>query len=875
MQAADGQSTVDRATGRAVRGRGFRQAALSLLVALAAWTIFTWPLAPAVTRAIPSSAYNVEKHSRRAMIPGDHLQFLYHLWLGADTIAGPTPWFHNLYEFNTGDDAERREFSTYYLPFSLFFMVGDVLGNAAVAWNLTQIAALWLAFWFTWRLTRRYAPDEATAALAASAALLLPFRWITLLDGSPSGLALMWIPLVLWGVDVWVSERRAAGAAAAAGAVFLAGLADTHVFFFGAMLAPAWAVFALLWHGVALREGAVWRGWLKSAWPLLAGGLLVAAQVWMTRRGVADTALATGGGRPLSEIALWSPALDGVVRFFNPEDNRKIYLGIYLLVLLPAGAVAALVAGRATAVGRRRALAGVLLLLGLAAVVLLATGLRNPWGEPGWRRVMRLIPPYRLIRQPDKIFILMPSLVAVALAVLGVPLAARLGPRRRALALALLLLPLAADYRVRIRATLCLLDPRQDAYAAVARDAAARGARPHVLILPLWPGDSHYGSLYQYYISRHRLRMVNGYRPTPRQAYLREMFAPFEPFNKGHLDEARLDELRRRGVGYLILHEDLFPEKVSPFPVGWTLQRLLNHPRLALIARDGAAWAFRIRAPDKPAPSEPALAPAPPAAFAAAWPARRWSLAGAARSNGAERVVADGARRGEAARLAVPGAELTSPNTQAPLTPGLHWLLRWRGQGRVRVETFTTEGDTLDARTMVVAAADWTWTPAPIPARGDCPRIGFRLILESGAVETDYALLLGEDWAPPAPGETRVWKAPAFFHAGYADLERGAVMMRRDHEPEAIVFYGPMLPFEPGDYAIELVFRSAAAPGTRLGRFNIRKLGDEEDGWVEVAAGRPARTTYRHTDNLSLFLAFVFERNADLEIEQVRWARVR
>ena len=82
---------------------------ISLLLTLVIWAFFSWPVPKRLFSAIPISAQNVEKNHIRAMIPGDHLQLLYHFWLFSDMISGHTPFFHNLYEFNSGNDSERYD----------------------------------------------------------------------------------------------------------------------------------------------------------------------------------------------------------------------------------------------------------------------------------------------------------------------------------------------------------------------------------------------------------------------------------------------------------------------------------------------------------------------------------------------------------------------------------------------------------------------------------------------------------------------------------------------------------------------------------------------------------------------------------------------
>jgi len=92
-------------------------------------------------------------------------------------LAGHTRPFYNLYEFNTGNDAERRAVSNYNLPFSLVFSLGYWVDGRALGWNLTGFVALWLTHLFTWLLLRRYIKDEAAAALLALLAISVPYRW--------------------------------------------------------------------------------------------------------------------------------------------------------------------------------------------------------------------------------------------------------------------------------------------------------------------------------------------------------------------------------------------------------------------------------------------------------------------------------------------------------------------------------------------------------------------------------------------------------------------------------------------------------------------------------------------------------------------------
>lgn len=850
--------------------RILRDLASAALVALAVWTVFTWPLARRAGRAIPSSALNVEKHGYRAMIPGDHLQFLYHFWLTADTAAGGTPWFANVYEFNLGSDADRRAPSTYYLPFSAFFTLGYALGGHAVGWNLTGLMTIWLVYYFTRLLVRRYTPDRRLAAGLALIGILLPYQWITLLDGSPTGLAMLWVPVIAWALDVAVAERKIwAGAVAGAG-LYLTEWGDTHVFFFTVLAAPAWCLFSFLFHYAGRRPTAAeWRGLFHAALPIAAWMALVFFQSWEISHELKEKTIGATG-RSLHEVALRSPSLSGVIRFVNPGDSRKIYLGAYLLALLAAGWAGALVRRRRGAPVPFPLLPAALLTAGLVGVVLLSTGVKNPAGPRAWEIWMKLVKPYAMIRQPDKVYLLMPTLLAVLAALLWPCLPGLRRLRHPAAAGLLLLAPLIADYKFRVRPTLCWLDPEQGAFRAVAEDARAGGARPHLLSLPLWPGDSHFDSLNEYYVSLYHIRMVNGYGGSVKTRYLNEIFHPFESLNLGVASDAQLDDLLRRGVHYLVLHENLFPEKVSPFPVGYTLRRLLRHPRLRLLAQDGAVRAWKIL----PAPDTARLPMAQE--VTPVFAARRWEIERA--SNDAARVTADtAAATGDGyVTLAGPAGRSRLPDVYAPLDePQLGLLVRLKGAGTLETAA-VVRGVTNPPLTLASASTAWHWqrVPLPVAADGGAGALGVELRGAGGAVDVDTAILCAGPWIPPPPGGSREWPAGAFFHAGYSMPDLARVVLRKDYEQVTVVLYGPKLPLEAGRYQVDMDFESAAPAGTDLGSLNIRWPGNEETPGVAVRAGRPATHIFEQPDNRPFFLAFRYDRNADMIIRGLKLTRL-
>jgi len=828
---------------------------LSFLAALALWAFFAWPIPRDMTAGIPSSSLNVEKGGKRAMIPGDQLQLLYQFWLTGDTLKGHTPAFVNPYEFNVGKDADGAFRGTYYVPFSLFYTLGEVIGGRAFGYNVDHLVTVWMTFLFLWLLVHRYCRDEGLAAVAALVGAGLPYAWIAMFDGSPTGLAMMWIPLIYWALDVMVAERKAWAGLVAGAAICLAE-SDSHVFFFAILSSPVWCALSYLNHFPGQRPS--WpqvRALLRSAVFLAAFLGIAVWQVWVIRHSIRASTL-TVSSRSIEEIRAGSPTLSGLVKCNNPGDSRKIYVSGYLVAILALGSIVVLgTRSRKPSAPAAPLRTLALLGLGIAGVALLATGVRSPLGPRAWKVVMTLIPPYAVIRQPHKIFCLMPALLALASGILLPCLLNRVSNRWRTLAGLAVVLPLLLDYGFRIRPTVCILDREQGAFRAIAEDAKATGnARPDLLSLPIWPGDSHYDSLNEYYVSLYGLRMVNGYGGTVRIPYRDNIFQPLESMNVGAISDSQLDFLLKRSVGYLVLHEDCFPEKVSPFPVGHTLESLLNHPRLTCIGKDAAVWSFKIL------PADQADVTRNKTSFMKYYfSARRFDFADLRAGN-------------DGVKLSV-GKPVDVRPSSTPLSLPLSWMVRARGQGTFKVSNVIA-GVTNAPTLMDVTSPGWTWNRLDIESGTGAAGVGATIAWASGSCDLDSVLLAAGDWTSPAPGHSLELPAVCFFHAGYSDRAGECVTLRAAYEPDSIVFYGPKLPLDPGRYSAELNFESPALTGTELGQVDVRWEPRGESAKTPVIQGRRSVTCFEQKDNQPFYVAFEFLRTADIRIRSVTITRL-
>ena len=845
-----------------------RLVAFSFLITVVVWAIFSWPLPRYVADGIPASSTNVERNSVRRMIEGDHLQLLYNYWIFADMLQGKTPFWHNIYEFNTGDDADRKYVGPDLLPFSLIFTVGYMLGGRALGWNMLGLFSLWVSYFFCWLLVRRYTKNELSAALGSLLILFLPYRWVSLMGGSPTGLAMALVPMLYFGLDLAVRDKRMIGGVLAGLAILFAAWNDSHVFLVGFLSAPCWCLLAFLCD--RQKKWLDWRTYgqiIKAMLPfILLAGIPILLSMNAVSEGVLDETNMEQG-RSLHEVSLFSPNPSGYFDWIAMGHENSIYIGWLLLVLIGIGFVLLLKAFVSNPDKEQTPmLAFVVLLVGGACILLLAPGV-NGFCD-GWLflRVRNYVPYYNLIRQTAKIMAILPPILAVLVGLSVVQILNVLhGKKIGRMIVVVYVCIMGITYALQVRTTVCLLDRKQGAYAAVAADAIAHSEDPRALIIPLWPGDSAWSSLYEHYVSLYRIRMLNGYLPLVPNSYVN--ITTFHEFaNVGIFPSAQLDDLERRGIHYVIFHEDAFPEQVSNFPAAFTLYNLLRHPRLQWLAQDGNVWAFRIRPQaEEPVPVE-ALAswtvffPTHNSFWEAEW----------GQSHPALSLVDDpDASGGKAVRLTDSKCLMlfNVPHCNAPQT---ELLVRLKGNGTLNVEVILDNGDTNRVERRIQTKG-WRWFQIPVGPLGVSGMMQPVFSVTNGSLDVDAVMAFAGKIPELSVGETWRIPAPLFFHAGYTDLAQNSVVLRPDYQSDGGrwgVFYGPKLPIAAGEYRVTFHFDSVAPIGTMLGSFYVSE-GDVETKDYPVHAGQLAAGAFVSRGASPINIHFTYSRAAEMAIHYV------
>ncbi len=865
--------------------KNFRVILISLLVSMGVFFAVTWPLGAEFHAGIPSSN-RPETGGARYMIPGDHLQFLYQLWMLADSFTGETPLFYHVYEFNRGDDQALYNPGSYYFPFGLLYSAGYALGGRVVGWNVMLCVTVWLIYLSTWLLVMRFSRSSLTAAIAALPSILLPYFYVSLLGGSPTGMGVLWVPLIFLGVDVAIRDRKLWGGILAGILLFICSWVDLHVFFFVFLATPVWALMCM-----AFRRDK--RFSALNFWPLipiLVGMIGAYLQTSLIKSSLDDTLQSKG--RTLNESLGYALHARGWFDVRLDNGDNIIYFGVVAGVILLLGVMLSgydlwfgacrrhgvqmrppprrgqgwVACTDHPARGSEFWLLG-MVLVAVAGIAILALGPNTPFDSQHrlWQTLRTLIPPYKMIRQPAKIYCLLTPFLGIALAMSIDRLNDVVKKRSWALFLALIIaLGFLIDYGRRVEPTLCLLDYEQGGYRAVAEDAVRSGRENRAVAIPLWPGDSHWNSITEYYSTLYRTKLLNGYSPSVSRDYFTNVFLRFEAINMGLITDDILDGLLLMKIGYLVLHEDAFPPKVSPFPVAQTLRELRRYPRLKLLGKDKAVWAFKIL--ERPAGD----APRPVADEFLLLTAWQWDACDVAR--GSAVVINDGVN--VFMRLSGPDGWIQlDPRTLYPLE-GLRYVVSVRGNGVLAGSCGS--GLTGDAFSKVVASPGvWTWCELPVPSLPEGRQTFLAPVFtnQAGVLDVSMITIVGSGWKGLKPGESMKFPAQTCFHTAYSDPITGVVQLDQDRVQAGTALYLPVVPILPGRYRISLEFESPAKEGTVLGEWRISRSDGQGRVTKSVVAGSEAVVDYRLGNPRPLRLEFEYNRNVRMSIQAIKLTR--
>jgi hypothetical protein len=546
--------------------------------------VYSWPLALHLFDGIPYGYDANPLYATARLYEGDHLQNYYHMGLLKHAATGHIPWFTNPLEFAAGGESGRV--FIYGLPLSLLYLP-VAFYSMSLAYDLLVILSFGFAgvsmyMWGSWLTGSRW--GGLVAALIFN---FFPIRMVELFGGHPSGFVAFLFPLTLYFFDQAVERRSAKDGAIAGVLAFIAAFQYLYLSYYLLMFLMVYIPWRLIpaLGRPSLAEGA-WGNMRRLAIAGTPFVLGVAASLWWMvylRRMISRSTFAQG--RSVDEVNLFSSP---IAAMWDASHGWQVYAGVAL-----AGAVFGLACSALAFKCREPAKWDILFFTAVFAVsYVLAFGFTLDRYVPLYSFFYKYFPYFNLSRNPAKIMIIaMPML-----SLLGGYMVAWLvrdGSRRRwGVVLAVgFALAVAVDFHPKKAVGVCLLDEGNETYAFL----AAQGRGKPILNLPVWPGESSWESIYEYYAVQSGAPMINGYSPVVDKDHVEKVFWPLFPMNAGDMAETQHRRLKELGVSFVVFHADAFPQKVSPYSHRFTLERLKRSPYLSLVRADDPLWVFAVR----------------------------------------------------------------------------------------------------------------------------------------------------------------------------------------------------------------------------------------------------------------------------------------
>ncbi len=403
-----------------------------------------------------------------------------------------------------------------------------------VAYNLLFLSGFAFSGIGMFILVRSLTGNVGAALVAGFVFAFLPFRFIHYAHLELQ--MAQWMPLCLWALHRTIEHGRLRDGLLTGLFFALQALSSLYyAIFLATVLVPMVAVMLL-----AQRES-----FARSIRPLAAGGVLAALLVAPVALPYFSAREAVGE-RPRFEIEFYSAtpqdymsahprnAMFGELTAFRRHQERELFQGVVVPLIALIALWPPLSAAR----------------IGYLLALLLAFEASLGFNGFSYRWLHEYVLPYKGLRVPAR----MAMLVGLSLSVLVGYGVARLTARRTALAGAVITAAIALvvflEYRTNL--TLAFIWPT----APPVYDQLKREPPSVLLELPLRSPDIYLEPVYMYFSTFHWHRLVNGYSgfSPPSYAKLLELIGTFP-------DEASLAELRRRHVGFVVLHGALFEDQ--------------------------------------------------------------------------------------------------------------------------------------------------------------------------------------------------------------------------------------------------------------------------------------------------------------------------
>jgi len=752
--------------------------------------VYSWPAVLSLNSAIPY-AYDAAPGLEKAkLFQGDHLQLFYHLGLLKKAALGEIPWFSNPLEFAT--EYQTKWIYTYVLPVSLIYLPFSFI-SFQFAYNMLLMASFGLTGLCMYLWADEVTKNKWGAFAAGLVFNFMPFRLVELFGGHPSGHVLFLFPLAMYFFEK--AANRKSPLYGALGGITVFSISIIYLFhcyylFMFLMVYAPWRLVPIVMSEPAGKRIEAIKKLAAAGLPFAIGSIAAVAWMLQFKKAMVETG-SFAKGRTMEEVSLYSSKISAM---WAANGDWHVYIGLPLLVALIVALVS--IAGPLSKHPARKDALFFSTVFFVSYILAFGPTLDRYFHI--YSLFYNYFPFYNMSRTPSKIMVL--SSVSAAMIVayaVNYAFAARSKVAAVSMAGAMVFLT-AVDYHPRKPVGICVLDPGNPLYRSLAAEIGGK----KVLNIPVWPGESSWESIYEYYALESGIPMLNGYSPVVSRKYTENVFFPLASINGGDFTEKQAELLKSLGVSHIVFHEEAYPPKVSAFPVSLATARLANNPYLKLEKKGSPLWLFRIL--DKPNESKiAAQTPTSPVGvyFEAEWlaPINSGAVDDPASTNGAALEYKPSKNEGTDGIINA-GPYVTFPSGDYTATFRLKASKSESGKNAAVIDVAAKEGKTTFARREVRADefpqngdyGDFTLSFSLPP--GEIWQLEFRAYSANGA-------LINYDWVyvtnSAAKDPLTVFSADDIFHTGRWEEVKAnggafkAVTAEPGIDPSGLFVYGP------------------------------------------------------------------------------------
>jgi len=545
--------------------------------------VYTYPLILYFNKGIPythNASFGGEVVS---MAQGDHLQSYYHYWLLKDSLHSNAPFFTNPYEFSVKGI---KKFTLRRIPLSFIYLIFSIFGDI-FAYNTVIFVAIVAAGLAMFLLAYTYTENYVASLAAALIYALCPFERAQMLGGHPNGFIYGIIPLMIYSYEMIFRTGKIRYAVIAGIALLFPTCIEKHLYYYIVMFSSIYVPLRII-----ISPS---KKYFKSFFFLGVFLMISLAIVFYMKKVNIDVSIARGG-RTLNEVRTYSPTIKDIFNRTNAEAERYVYLGIIPFLLTVFGAFTQILKKQSI---KQKVIPAFYTLAFIVSFILsLGTTLNNIF--PIYKFCYKYVPYFNYPRVPGRMVIIsfLAMSVLAAYAVKEIKVHGK-RPFLTYIIISILLLGIMVDYfPFPQRIGISLMEGKPSVYEKVEKTIGNK----KLLELPIWPGDSSWSSIYEYYVTKTRVKIINGYHPMVTRKYIRKIFSPLVSLNIGEINEKQYELLKKLDVKYIIFHQEAYPPKVSHYPSFYAVERLKASRYLKFLQRSGPMWLFLVL--DCPLPGE-------------------------------------------------------------------------------------------------------------------------------------------------------------------------------------------------------------------------------------------------------------------------------